>query len=382
MDFSHIFLFFFLFFFPTLITAQSCSVSKCINDDFAIRFPFRIPDQQPARCGYPGFNLACNKAGVTTVNLSASEYFLVRGIDYATQQIQLYDSDDCLPGRLLQGFNKINFSNSPFMPLFSQNITFLSCPPRFTMSHFPIIDCLSNSTTSILATSSTSFVKSMSTSCTIMKTLPVPVSNPDETNQFSTDLNGDLVLTWDSPACGICETEGRLCGYKSNSGQGISCFDKYTSEENNGLRVLRIICVVILLPTLICVFGLGCFICLAKWSYSLTDGRGNQVQHRQQVNPAGSDLEAPTRLSGLNESTIESYQKVILGESRRLPGPNGTTCSICLGEYLTKDTVRCIPECKHCFHVDCIDQWLRVNSSCPLCRNSPNPSPSHLTPIS
>ncbi|KAA0048893.1 hypothetical protein IC582_012180 [Cucumis melo] len=381
MDFSHIFLFF-LFFFPTLITAQSCSVSKCINDDFAIRFPFRIPDQQPARCGYPGFNLACNKAGVTTVNLSASEYFLVRGIDYATQQIQLYDSDDCLPRRFLQGLNKLNFSNSPFIPLFSQNITFLSCPPQFTMSHFPIIGCLSNSTNSILATSSTSFVKSMSTSCTIMTTLPVPVSNPDETNQFSTNLNGDLVLTWYSPACGICETEGRLCGYKSNSGQGIACFDKYTSEENNGLRVLRIICVVILLPTLMCVIGLGCFICMAKWSYSLTDGRGNQVQHRQQVNPAGSDLEAPSRLSGLNESTIESYQKVILGESRRLPGPNGTTCPICLGEYLTKDTVRCIPECKHCFHVDCIDQWLRVNSSCPLCRNSPNPSPSHLTPIS
>lgn len=234
MDFSHIFLFF-LFFFPTLITAQSCSVSKCINDDFAIRFPFRIPDQQPARCGYPGFNLACNKAGVTTVNLSASEYFLVRGIDYATQQIQLYDSDDCLPRRFLQGLNKLNFSNSPFIPLFSQNITFLSCPPQFTMSHFPIIGCLSNSTNSILATSSTSFVKSMSTSCTIMTTLPVPVSNPDETNQFSTNLNGDLVLTWYSPACGICETEGRLCGYKSNSGQGIACFDKYTSGKSSAL---------------------------------------------------------------------------------------------------------------------------------------------------
>lgn len=222
MDFSHIFLFFFfLFIFPTLSTAQSCSISNCINSDFDIRFPFRIPDQQPARCGYPGFNLACNKAGVATINLSSSEYFLVRGIDYVTQQIQLYDSDACLPRRLLQGF-KLNLSNSPFIPLSSQNFTFLSCPPQFAMSRFPVIGCLSNSTDSIVATSSMSFAKSMSTSCKIMTNLSVPVSNPDEVNQFLTNLNGDLVLTWYRPACGICETEGKLCGYKSNSGQGIA----------------------------------------------------------------------------------------------------------------------------------------------------------------
>lgn len=156
------------------------------------------------------------------------------------------------------------------------------------------------------------------------------------------------------------------------------------SEENNGVRVLRIISVVILLPTLICFLGFGFFFCFARWGYRLAESRRNQAQHQQQVNPAGSDLEAdpPAHLNGLDESTIESYQKVVLGESRRLPGLNGTACPICLGDYLTEDTVRCIPECKHCFHVDCIDQWLRVNSSCPLCRNSPSPSPSHLTSIS
>lgn len=233
MDFSHIFLFFCLFIFPTLSTAQSCSVSKCINDDFAIRFPFRIPDQQPARCGYPGFNLACNKAGVATLNLSSWEQFLVRNIDYVAQQIQLYDSDACLPRRFLQGF-KLNLSNSPFMPLFSRNFTFLSCPSQFAMSRFPIIGCLSNSTNSVVATSSMSYVKSMSTSCKIIDTLPVPVSHPDEADKFFTD-QGDLMLTWYSPACSICETESRLCGFKSNTGQGITCFNKYTTGKNSAL---------------------------------------------------------------------------------------------------------------------------------------------------
>lgn len=227
MGFSHIFLF--LSILPSLSTAESCSISKCINDKFSIRFPFRIPEQQPARCGYPGFNLACNKAGITTLNLYSSGQFYVRDIDYATQQIQLYDPEACLPRKLLEGFK---ISDSPFMPLFSQNFTFLSCPSQFAISRFPVLGCLSNSTNSVVATSSMSFVKSMSTACKIIATLPVPVSRPDEAEGFSSNLNGDLVLTWYSPACGICESEGRLCGYKNSNGQGITCYN-YTTGINS-----------------------------------------------------------------------------------------------------------------------------------------------------
>ncbi|XP_017985124.1 PREDICTED: putative RING-H2 finger protein ATL69 [Theobroma cacao] len=77
---------------------------------------------------------------------------------------------------------------------------------------------------------------------------------------------------------------------------------------------------------------------------------------------------------GLDGPMIESCPKIVLGESRRLPRPNNGPCSICLSEYQPKDTVRCIPDCRHCFHVDCIDEWLRMSATCPLCRNSPAPS--------
>lgn len=80
---------------------------------------------------------------------------------------------------------------------------------------------------------------------------------------------------------------------------------------------------------------------------------------------------------GLDESTIESYTKVIIGESLRLPaGPNHITCPICLSDYDANQTLRCIPECQHCFHSECIDEWLRRKGTCPVCRNSP--SPAHL----
>ncbi|WCJ22408.1 RING/U-box superfamily protein [Euphorbia peplus] len=82
---------------------------------------------------------------------------------------------------------------------------------------------------------------------------------------------------------------------------------------------------------------------------------------------------------GLDANTIESYKKVTLGESMRLPeGRSDNTCAICLSEYHSQDIVRCIPECNHFFHVDCIDEWLRLNNSCPVCRKSPAPSPVHV----
>ncbi|KAE8685126.1 RING-H2 finger protein ATL68 [Hibiscus syriacus] len=39
------------------------------------------------------------------------------------------------------------------------------------------------------------------------------------------------------------------------------------------------------------------------------------------------------------------------------------------------EMLRMMPECRHYFHVPCLDAWLRLNGSCPVCRNSPLPTP-------
>ena len=44
-------------------------------------------------------------------------------------------------------------------------------------------------------------------------------------------------------------------------------------------------------------------------------------------------------------------------------------CSVCISDYEKGDKLRVLP-CKHLFHVDCVDQWLSVNATCPLCRKS------------
>ncbi|KAM0894561.1 hypothetical protein ACQ4PT_024394 [Festuca glaucescens] len=43
-------------------------------------------------------------------------------------------------------------------------------------------------------------------------------------------------------------------------------------------------------------------------------------------------------------------------------------CSVCLQDFGLRQFVRTLPQCEHIFHVQCIDNWLQRNASCPLCR--------------
>lgn len=98
--------------------------------------------------------------------------------------------------------------------------------------------------------------------------------------------------------------------------------------------------------------------------------------------PASIMLHTGPFRMGLDGPTIEKYPKTLLGESGRLPKPNDNTCPICLSEYEPKETLRTIPECNHYFHAHCIDEWLKMNATCPLCRNSPTLTPSSTSSLS
>jgi hypothetical protein len=52
----------------------------------------------------------------------------------------------------------------------------------------------------------------------------------------------------------------------------------------------------------------------------------------------------------------------------RFPDP---TCAICMADYEEEEAVRVLP-CggAHHFHKRCVDDWLKINANCPICRGS------------
>jgi len=53
-------------------------------------------------------------------------------------------------------------------------------------------------------------------------------------------------------------------------------------------------------------------------------------------------------------------------EGQELPS-NQTTCAVCMADFETSEELRSL-HCTHHFHKDCIDKWLGVATTCPVCK--------------
>lgn len=122
--------------------------------------------------------------------------------------------------------------------------------------------------------------------------------------------------------------------------------------------------------------------------------RRRHLNHNPQPNPVSADggiilpriifvaeddeenEESNNSVVGLDQMVINSYPKFQYSK-----GGNDPVCPICLCEYRDTEMLRMLPDCKHYFHLNCIDAWLKLNASCPVCRNSPLPTPLS-TPLS
>nr|GEX05128.1 putative RING-H2 finger protein ATL21A [Tanacetum cinerariifolium] len=330
MDASTIFMFYILII--SSKTSADCPVSNCgqrfiIN----IRFPFRLIDRQSQNCGSPGFDLRCVFPSMALIDLPRSGDFGVRSIDYRSQSMQIYDPLNCLPARL----SELDLSNSPFSAPYMKEYTLLRCPSGANLEGFTPISCLSNSSSSVTAIGLESSVKSMTsnrTGCRVDGFARVPMVDQPDQDIVTSQLAEDITLTWGTPDC------------------------------------KRMIAFAMAIPAMTASIVIACCMCMK-------DRRGELASNRRITNNpnVNEEVTAPPRINGLDQGTIESYTKFVLGESKRLPGHDDAVCPICLSEYDVKETVRCIPECLHCFHAECIDEWLKMNGTCPICRNSPSP---------
>ncbi|KAI3748489.1 hypothetical protein L6452_11587 [Arctium lappa] len=104
-------------------------------------------------------------------------------------------------------------------------------------------------------------------------------------------------------------------------------------------------------------------------------------RHRRARSPPPDDGRQLMAISrGVDDAVLMTFPAFVYSEvmtPQKVDGniaggdANGSGCSICLGDYKPADVIRLLPECGHLFHRKCIDTWLKVHPTCPVCRNSP-----------
>ncbi|XP_068650564.1 RING-H2 finger protein ATL70-like [Aristolochia californica] len=98
--------------------------------------------------------------------------------------------------------------------------------------------------------------------------------------------------------------------------------------------------------------------------------------HTPDVHVTPSQQPMPDLEAGLDEVTLLTYPKLLYSAVKlQKKDTTASCCSICLADYKDSDLLRLLPDCGHLFHLKCVDAWLRLHPTCPICRMSPTPSP-------
>jgi E3 ubiquitin-protein ligase RNF181 len=85
---------------------------------------------------------------------------------------------------------------------------------------------------------------------------------------------------------------------------------------------------------------------------------------RSYLHPIATDDTRANKRARVFEATIQGLPEVTLKINKLLQ----EECAVCLKDFVAEDNLRAMP-CTHAFHDQCIFQWLRLNATCPLCRN-------------
>ncbi|XP_023767891.1 RING-H2 finger protein ATL70-like [Lactuca sativa] len=124
-----------------------------------------------------------------------------------------------------------------------------------------------------------------------------------------------------------------------------------------------------------------CFLLLVTFGYTIYMCRRSQSPTPISTTNDDTHNHHLIRISpGLDDDVLVTFPTFVYSDSEAtgVAHKSGTTtdhakdfgCSICLADYEPAEVVRVLPECRHFFHVKCIDMWLKTHPTCPVCRNS------------
>ncbi|KAL1803994.1 hypothetical protein DCAR_0935683 [Daucus carota subsp. sativus] len=112
---------------------------------------------------------------------------------------------------------------------------------------------------------------------------------------------------------------------------------------------------------------------VAGYSEELDDRGGDSQDAWEEVDPDNLSYEellalgdvVGTESRGLSADTIASLPSMSFKMESNQDG-NMESCVICRLDYEEGDTLTLL-SCKHSYHPECIDNWLRINKVCPVC---------------
>ncbi|KAE8730716.1 Actin 7 isoform 1 [Hibiscus syriacus] len=153
----------------------------------------------------------------------------------------------------------------------------------------------------------------------------------------------------------------------------ICRWQPYTNANDFQDNVAMVL--IILLCALICSVVLNAVIrCF------LRGGGGGRRSRRFGLPLTQQELEERKPVPEAGIARMMAAPTVVYSAGMKLAGAEGEPeCAICLSEFAEGDGIQVLVKCKHGFHVQCIQQWLASNSSCPTCRCSclpPSPTPA------
>ncbi|PSS32861.1 RING-H2 finger protein [Actinidia chinensis var. chinensis] len=78
----------------------------------------------------------------------------------------------------------------------------------------------------------------------------------------------------------------------------------------------------------------------------------------------------PSATTGVDEKILETVPILAYSaQNHDLFRVDQNECAVCLVELEEREMVRLLPNCRHAFHVPCVDQWLMGHTTCPICRS-------------
>ncbi|KAH8739434.1 ring finger [Cryptosporidium ryanae] len=111
-------------------------------------------------------------------------------------------------------------------------------------------------------------------------------------------------------------------------------------------------------------------------NYSIV-GVGNRREHINSINIQQlSEISPVVKYSSITKKVEKNINRFYSTSVFGSTSSNGTqkskycySCVICLNNIKDEDLIRSLP-CSHIYHHNCIDEWVKIKSSCPLCNTS------------